>query len=75
MKTRNFGLYAVAAAIVVVGLLWAGLPVGSLSFLGLIVVCPLMMFFMMRGMHGNNRQEPQDNTPGSKDPNDRHSMH
>jgi hypothetical protein len=74
MKTRNFGLYAVAAAIVVVGLLWAGLPVGSLSFRGLIAVCPLMMFFMMRGMHGNNRQEPQDKTPGSKDPHDLHSM-
>jgi cell division protein FtsW (lipid II flippase) len=75
MKTRNFGLYAVAAAIVVVGLLWAGVPVGSLWFLGLIVMCPLMMFFMMRGMQGTNRQEPQDKTPTSTDPNDRHSMH
>jgi len=27
---------------------------GSYLFLLLIVVCPLMMFFMMRGMHGGN---------------------
>ncbi len=52
MKNRNYGLYAVAAAIVVVGALWAGLPVGSLATFGLILVCPLMMFFMMRGMGG-----------------------
>ena len=29
--------------------LWAGI---SPSFLLVVLVCPLMMFFMMRGMHG-----------------------
>jgi hypothetical protein len=52
MKTRNYGLYAVAVAIVVVGAIWAGLPLGTLAVFGLILVCPLMMFLMMRGMGG-----------------------
>ena len=55
MKTHNYGLYAVAIAIMAAGALWAGLPGGSLVLLGFLVVCPLMMFFMMRGaggMHG-----------------------
>ncbi len=41
-----YGLMAVAGAGIAV---WAGLPVSLLLFL---LVCPLMMFFMMRGMHG-----------------------
>ena len=53
MKRRNYGLYAIALAVIVVGALWAGLPAGSLALLAVIVACPLMMFFMMRGMHGD----------------------
>ena len=52
MRNRNYGLYAIALAIVVLGVLWAGLPAASLALFGLLLVCPLMMFFMMRGMHG-----------------------
>jgi type III secretory pathway component EscV len=52
MKRNNYGLYAIAGAIVVVGALWVGVPLGTLATLALILVCPLMMFFMMRGMHG-----------------------
>jgi hypothetical protein len=68
MKTRNYGLYAVALAIVVVGAIWAGVPVQSLAVLGLVLVCPLMMFFMMRGMHGaspeeSRREEDQSDRP------------
>jgi type III secretory pathway component EscV len=54
MKSRNLGLYAVALAIVVVGLLWAGLPAASLVWFALVLACPLMMFFMMRSMHGGD---------------------
>ncbi|MEU1853771.1 DUF2933 domain-containing protein [Streptomyces sp. NPDC019990] len=49
---RNYGMYALAAAIVVVGVLFVGAPMGSLVCLALVAACPLMMFFMMRGMHG-----------------------
>ncbi|MEU0396476.1 DUF2933 domain-containing protein [Streptomyces sp. NPDC006208] len=47
-KTRNYGLNAIAA-VVLVGAL--GTPLGSLLRLGLVAACPLMMFFMMRNMH------------------------
>ncbi len=56
MKSRNYGLYAIALAIVVVGALWLGMPIGTLAFLGLVLACPLMMIFMMRGMHGGDQQ-------------------
>ncbi|WP_405905354.1 MULTISPECIES: DUF2933 domain-containing protein [unclassified Streptomyces] len=55
-KQRNYGLYAVAAAIFVVGALALGLPVGTLFFLAIVLACPLMMIFMMRGMHGGGMQ-------------------
>ena len=57
MNNRNYGLYAVAVAIAVVGALWLGVPVGTLALLGLVLVCPLMMFFMMRGMHGSDQHD------------------
>jgi hypothetical protein len=54
MKTQNAPLHAVAAAILVVGLAFAGVPVTTL-LLGLAVLaCPLSMLFMMSGMHGGN---------------------
>ena len=54
MNKRNYGLYAIAVAIAVVGALALGVPVSTLGFLALVLVCPLMMLFMMRGMHGGN---------------------
>ena len=67
MKGRNLGRYALALAIVVVGALWAGVPVSTLAYLALVLACPLMMLFMMRGMHGGDshehgpQQPPADN--------------
>jgi hypothetical protein len=61
-KTRNpnLGLYAVAAAIAVVGALWFGVPTGTLAFIGIALICPLMMMLMMggmmHGMHGGNSE-------------------
>ena len=42
----------VAGASVVVGLLIAGTPIRSALPLVFVLACPLMMMFMMRGMHG-----------------------
>jgi hypothetical protein len=53
MKRSQWGLYAVAVAILVVGLVWAGVPAGTLLLAGLVLVCPLMMFVMMRSMQGH----------------------
>lgn len=59
-KNSNLGLYAVAAAVLVVGAVAFDVPLGSLATLGLILVCPLMMFFMMRGMGGGGHGTPDD---------------
>ena len=47
---ENAALPLVAAGVA----LWAGMPVGFLFLL----VCPLMMFFMMKGMAGMGSQAP-----------------
>jgi uncharacterized membrane protein len=54
MKRQQWGLYAVALAILVVGLVWAGVPASTLLVAGLVLACPLMMLVMMRGMHGSD---------------------
>jgi len=61
MKRQQWGLYAVALAILIVGLGWAGMPASMLLTAGLILVCPLMMFVMMRGMHGGDMSGRQGN--------------
>ena len=52
MKSSNMGLFAIAAAIAFVGALWAGVPLAGLATVMIFLACPLMMFFMMRGMGG-----------------------
>jgi hypothetical protein len=62
MKRQHWGLYAVALAILVVGLVWVGVPASTLLVAGLALACPLMMLVMMRGMHGggSDHDEPHD---------------
>jgi hypothetical protein len=72
MKREHYGLYAIALAILIVGLAFAGVPWSTL-FLGLIVLaCPLMMMFMMMGGGhghgsgaGDNADERHDHRPKS----------
>lgn len=79
IKTRNpnLGLYAVAAAIALVGALWFGVPAGTLAFVGIALICPLMMMLMMggmmNGMHGNGTgTQSHDDTDRSNE-RDEHS--
>ncbi|MEW2081034.1 hypothetical protein [Streptomyces sp. NPDC005283] len=51
---RNYGLYAIAVSIALVGALALGVPLGTLAFLLILLGCPLRMFFMMRGIHGGD---------------------
>lgn len=57
-----------AVAFVAVALLLAsGVQLGSLLYLGVLLVCPLMMLFMMRGMtagdgHGADRSHHHGST-------------
>ena len=54
-------MYGVALIVGAALAVWAGVPV---PFLLILLVCPLMMFFMMRGMHGG---QGSDHGQGSHD--------
>ena len=76
MKREQFPLYAIALAVLIVGLAFAGVPLGSLLILPLILVCPLMMFFMMRGMdHGGGTSHDHEQPSGTRDEHQDHHDH
>jgi hypothetical protein len=54
MKRQPWGLYAIALAVLVVGLVALGVPAQTLLFGALVLACPLMMMLMMGGMHGGH---------------------
>ena len=58
MNKEQLPLYAVALAVLVVGLVFAGVPLSTLLVLPIVLICPLMMFFMMRG--SDHRNSPRD---------------
>ena len=77
-RSPNLGLYAVAAAIAIVGALWVGVPAGTLAVVGIALACPLMMVVMMggmmHGMHGGstgNGDEQSRNRSDDQHPQDR----
>jgi hypothetical protein len=83
MNRQHLPLYAIAAAILVVGLVALGVPATTLLSGALILACPLMMIFMMRGMHGGDdpaSHPTHDNSPDNSsddsrdDPPDRHQL-
>jgi Protein of unknown function (DUF2933) len=52
----------VLAAVALLGVAAAAsglIPLSQLLWLGLVLICPLMMFFMMRGMHGSHEDHEQ----------------
>jgi hypothetical protein len=53
MRRQTWGRYAVALAILAVGLVALGVPASTL-LVGAFVLCPLMMMLMMGGMHSGN---------------------
>jgi Flp pilus assembly protein TadB len=61
MKNRNAPLYAVAAAVLVVGLAFAGVPVTTLLIGLAVMVCPLAMLFMM-SMHSGDQNSSDHKT-------------
>ncbi|MGW3108436.1 DUF2933 domain-containing protein [Streptomyces sp. NPDC001100] len=75
MKGRNFAPYVIVAALVLVGLVALGVPLSTLLFLVLVLCCPLMMFFMMRGMHGNDQHSDHENHGQDTDNQDRLHKH
>ena len=43
------------AAIVAIGVL--AIPITALTQIVIVLLCPIMMFFMMRGMHGHGHPD------------------
>jgi hypothetical protein len=70
MRRQPWGLYAIAAAILVVGLIAFGVPANTLLLGAFVLVCPLMMMFMMGGMHGGHGGTNPDVDPGTRTPED-----
>ena len=73
MKREQLPLYAIALAVLIVGLAFAGVPLGSLLVIPLILVCPLMIIFMMRGMdHGGTSRDHDQPSAGHEAHHDHH---
>jgi uncharacterized membrane protein YkgB len=72
MKREQLPLYAIALAVLIVGLAFSGVPLGTLLILPLILACPLMMFFMMRGMDHGDMNHDHDESSGHEDLHDHH---
>jgi hypothetical protein len=60
MKREELPLYAIALAVLIVGLVYAGVPLGTLVVLPMVVACPLMMVFMMGGMNHRGAHHDHD---------------
>jgi Protein of unknown function (DUF2933) len=54
MTREHMPIYAVASAILVVGLAAAGVSLGAILVSLAVLACPLMMIFMMGGLHGGH---------------------
>jgi hypothetical protein len=75
MRRPQWGWYAVALAILAVGLVWAGVPASTLLFGAVLLVCPVMMMVTMRGMHGEGHANHRpDSPPPDQRPDDYHDL-
>lgn len=71
MNSRQLPIYALALAVLVVGLAAVGVPLSSLFIVLLVLVCPLMMLVMMRGMGDRGdqgRTDRRDDPPAHQRP-------
>lgn len=59
VKRKQLGLYAIALAVLIVGLVFAGVPLQTVLFGLLVLACPLMMMFMMGGHGGHGGSDEQ----------------
>ena len=63
MNRDQLPFYAIAAAVLVVGLIFAGVS----PFLLILLACPLMMIFMMRGMDHGGTHDNHGDSPSKRD--------
>lgn len=73
MRTSDLGPFAAVAALALVGALVLDVPLGSLVVIAVLLACPVMMIFMMKGMHGGDRGESgQHDSDNRRHPHSRH---
>lgn len=71
---RRHATYALAAALVGAGAVWAGVPIGTVLVLALVLACPLMMLHMhdssghLRHHAGHREAEHHQHRPRRADP-------
>lgn len=73
MKRNHLPLYAIALAILIIGLVATGAPISTVLLALLVLACPLMML-LMHGGHGEHGKhgEHRDTTPQGGDAAHRH---
>jgi type III secretory pathway component EscV len=62
MQAKSLPMYVIAGAAVALVAVVAGVPLASFLPFAIILLCPLMMFFMMRnmgGMHGGGEDRSE----------------
>jgi hypothetical protein len=60
MKNVHYGHCLIGVALGVILLIAFGVSAGTLGFLGVVLLCPLMMLVMMRMMMGGNNAGPAE---------------
>jgi hypothetical protein len=58
MKRQQWGPYAVALAVVLVGLIALGIPASTVLTGAIVLACPLMMLLMHGGSHDHHVPGP-----------------
>ena len=70
MKRQPWGMYAIALAILTVGLVALGVSASTLLVGALVLTCPVMMMVMMGGMRRGNTAADDSRTRRSPTPED-----
>jgi Flp pilus assembly protein TadB len=60
MKNFHYGHCLIGVALAVIVLIALGVSAGTLGFLAVVLLCPLMMFVMMRMMMNDNKTDTAD---------------
>lgn len=63
MRREHLIYYAIALAALIGVLAWVGVPPNTILVGLLVLACPLMMLFMMRGGHGDGHGSDRGERP------------
>ena len=69
MRRQHLLIYGIAAAVLVIGMAALGGSPSTLFAAAFLVLCPLMMIFMMAGMHGGGLGHGEQGSGGSPNEN------